>query len=220
MSDAPTPAAASDPTAPQGDPATPPASATTQSPVDSLGEKQLSLQVDVWKTMVSVQQHFNDIGWRIRSLAITALTFTLGATFFGYLNADNATLGNLTTNPAALVPLLGVMIWLFFWFADGVWYHRLLTGAGKAAGPVEATLKQSGIDAGLSTSITEASHSKWLGFESNSTRKLNTFYLCGIAILLLTAIGVVVLSAHQSPKAHESMSTSTSTPTPSFSRTP
>lgn len=212
MSDAPTPP--SNPAPSPNDTPTDSAPPVDQPPADALSKEQLSLQLDVWKTMVGVQQHFNDIGWRIRSLAITALTFTLGATFFGYLNADPATLWNLSVNPAALVPILGIMIWLLFWFADGVWYHRLLTGAGKAAGPVETFLKQNGVGANLSTSITEASHAKWMGIRSNSTRKLNTFYVCGIVILLLTAGGVVTLSVDWDSQPHTPM------PTPSSTRTP
>lgn len=154
----------------------------------------LTAQIEVWKKVVDVQQHFNDIGWRIRALAMTALTFTLGATFFGYLNAEPVSLGSLRFNPAAFVPVLGLLIWLLFWFADGVWYHRLLSGAGAAAGPVEKQLESLGISADLSTEIQKASHRKWLRVEMTSTRKLNIFYLTGSAILLITALALLAMT--------------------------
>lgn len=151
--------------------------------------------IDLWKTVVGVQQHFNDIGWRIRSLAITALTFTLGAAFFGYLNAENVSFGSVSFNPSALVPLLGLSIWLLFWFADGVWYHRLLKGAQAAAAPIEESLKRLGIDAGLSTEITKASRAGWGPFEEmSSTQKLNIFYGAGVCILCLVGIGIALLT--------------------------
>ena len=156
----------------------------------------VAAQIEAWKKIVDVQQHFNDIGWRIRSLAMTALTFTLGATFFGYLNADPVTVGAFQFNPAAFVPILGLLIWFLFWFADGIWYHRLLSGAGVAAGPVEKRLKELGVTADLSTEIQKASHKKWLGREMNSTRKLNIFYCSGFVILLITAAALVLMTGH------------------------
>jgi hypothetical protein len=170
--------------------------------------------IDIWKTIVGVQQHFNDIGWRIRSLSITALTFTLGATFFGYLNADNVHLGQLTFNPSIFVPVLGLAIWVLFWFADGIWYHRLLKGAQVAAGPIEATLRAHGIDAGLSQAITDASHEKWLGKEMNSTLKLNIFYGAGTAVLILVAIGVFLLTLDWEAALTGVQPALTHTPTP------
>lgn len=150
--------------------------------------------VEVWKQIVAVQQHFNEIGWRIRSIAITTLTFTLGATFFGYLNAEAVQLGSWAVNPSALVPVIGALIWCLFWFADGIWYHRLLKGAGAAAGPVEEELKAAGIHAGLSTAIAESSHAPWLRMKMTSTLKLNIFYVLGVVVLLANAVGILALS--------------------------
>ncbi|MCA1306500.1 hypothetical protein LC082_06270 [Microbacterium esteraromaticum] len=154
----------------------------------------LAAQVEVWKKIVEVQQHFNDIGWRIRGLAMTALTFTLGATFFGYLNADPVTVGSLGFSPAAFVPVLGFLLWALFWFADGIWYHRLLSGAGAAAAPVEEKLKEHGITADLSTEIQNASHLRWLCWEMNSTRKLHLFYGAGAVILVITALALLLMT--------------------------
>ncbi|WP_431220355.1 hypothetical protein [Leifsonia xyli] len=177
---------------------------------DGSGPSEVGLQIEVWKKIVDVQQHFNDIGWRIRSLAITALTFTLGATFFGFLNAHPKTIGALTYNPASLVPVLGLFVWWLFWFADGIWYHRLLSGAGKSAGPIEESLKSQHIDAGLSTEITNASHRAWFGVPMTSTRKLHIFYVLGTIILLLAAVSVFLLTFQLAPVIPP-----TSTPTPS-----
>lgn len=155
----------------------------------------LEENLEAWKHVVSVQQHFNEIGWKIRGLAITALTFILGATFFGFLNAGLTRIGRFEFNPSAIVPVIGLMIWLLFWFADGIWYHRLLGGAGKAASRIETHLVAHGIHAGLSDAITEASHKKWLWMESTSTKKLHTFYTFGSIILLGTAVAVFLMGS-------------------------
>lgn len=42
-------------------------------------EDRVKHYIELWKQTVAVQQHFNDIEWRIRQLALTALTFALGA---------------------------------------------------------------------------------------------------------------------------------------------
>jgi len=181
---------------------------------DSDGTKEASVQIEVWKKIVDVQQHFNDIGWRIRALAMTALTFTLGASFFGYLNAAPVLVGTLQFSPAAFVPVLGLLIWFLFWFADGIWYHRLLTGAGVAAGPVEAHLKELGVVADLSTEIQKASHRTWVGLEMNSTRKLNIFYGLGIVILLITALSLLLMTGSWVEPAMTHSPAETATPTP------
>ena len=42
-------------------------------------DDKVPFYLDMWKQTVTVQQHFNDIEWRIRGLALTVLTFALGA---------------------------------------------------------------------------------------------------------------------------------------------
>ena len=144
----------------------------------------------IWTQVVSVQQHFNDLGWRIRSIAITTMTFTLGAAFFGYLNATPVPFQDGTVNPAALVPILGLLIWAMFWFMDALWFHRLLKGAGNAATETEALLNAHGIAANLSGEIYKASPVKVWG---RSTRRLHTFYLFGAAVLVGTTVVLYML---------------------------
>lgn len=159
-----------------------------------MNPERINGQVEVWKHIVDVQQHFNDIEWRIRALAITALTFILGATFFGYLNAEPVEVCGFEFNPSGYIPLLGIMIWCLFWFADGAWYHRLLSGAGRAAAPVEERLAELGILTNLSGEIKNASHDKWFCMNMKSTIRLNIFYWMGILVLLLTLVLILLSS--------------------------
>lgn len=109
--------------------ATPAASATTVTPMDprlelSLNE-QVGYYVDLWKKAVDVQQHFNDIEWRIRGLALTVATFAFGAAGVGA--KDNTKIGPLSLG--TLIILLGLLLWYAFYFVDRVWYHPLLKAA-------------------------------------------------------------------------------------------
>lgn len=140
--------------------------------------------LDVWKKVVDVQQHFNDLGWRIRALALTALTFALGATGFTYVNAGRIPqLGNLSA--AAFVPLLGLVLWAAFWFMDAAWFHRLLKGSVDEGIQVEGILKQAGMRVDLGSHIGRASP---LG-KLHSTGKLNLFY--GVIALVLSGLSLL-----------------------------
>src|SRR5436305_1640039 len=93
--------------------------------------------IDVWKAIVDVQMHFNDIEMRIRSVFIT-LVLALGASI-GFM-ADKKlaiVVGSVTIFFVILLSLLGVIAAYLFYFIDRHWYHRLLVGAVKHAIEIE-----------------------------------------------------------------------------------
>ena len=49
--------------------------------------------LEMWKKTVTVQQHFNDIEWRIRSVGLTAVAAVLGTASLSSTNAGRLTLG-------------------------------------------------------------------------------------------------------------------------------
>lgn len=176
-------------------------------------DAKLDAHLKLWDKAVDVQQHFNDIGWRIRALALTVLTFTFGATGFAYANTDPIDLWHLKVSPAAAVPLLGLAIWIAFWFTDAGWYHKLLVGAVKEGIAQENALDAFGIKASLGKKIGDESpiyfhwprspRAKRNGesrkpviwnskpFKLHSKHKLNAFY--GAIALLLVAATVVLI---------------------------
>lgn len=111
----------------------------------------------LWEKAIDVQQHFNDIGWRIRALGLTVITFTLGATGVTYANTTSLDLFGRWTNPAFLVPVVGAVIWISFWFTDAGWFHKLLVGAVMDGIRLEKLLKEHGIHAALGSAIGDAS---------------------------------------------------------------
>ena len=147
--------------------------------------------VDAWKKTIEVQQHFNDLSWRIRALWLTALTFALGATFIAFKDGKAVELIWLgQKSPALLVPVVGLLLWLAFWFVDRQWYHRLLVGAVREGMSLETKLKELGVDVALTKTIGDSSPwNTWLG-TLHSAHKLNLFYVLGGLPLVVSLLVV------------------------------
>jgi hypothetical protein len=153
-----------------------------------------SLLLEVWKATVEVQKHFNDIGLRIRSLALTALTFILGGTAFAFLNGDLLRVPVLQVlSPAVFLPIIGVPLWVAFWIIDVRWYHRLLRGAVAEGKEIEEMLSVNGVPVSLAKKIEDASRfPRGTGWPAQkASRRLNTFYACGCVALALASLFVL-----------------------------
>lgn len=109
--------------------------------------------ISLWKTSVEVQQHFNDIEWRIRGLALTVATFALGAA--GVAARDGTTIGPVSLG--SFVLLLGLLLWYAFYFVDRYWYHPLLKGAVEEGTEFEAAIRRHLPEAHMTAGITERS---------------------------------------------------------------
>lgn len=99
--------------------------------------ERLKIAVDVWKYVVSVQMHFNDIGMKIRYLYFTILAAAIGA--IGYVQGKHVEIPYLDLRLSlAMMVLVAIMaITALFYFIDRHWYHRLLQGSVKAAAEIE-----------------------------------------------------------------------------------
>jgi len=184
------------------------------------GDALLDGYLELWKKTVDVQQHFNDIQWRIRGLALTAVTFTLGAAALAARDAETtdlhfSLLGWHFTQPLPrMIIFAGLGLWLMFGFVDGGWYHQFLKGAVYHGHDLEDELRKAGLSkAGLSKRITFASQVTLLQRKANrpkfevplskdkpdlnvrlrtlnSTRRLYLFYLLVAGLLLLIGLGL------------------------------
>lgn len=157
--------------------------------------ERCSQYVDLWKQTVQVQQHFNDLEWRIRGLALTAATFALGAS--AVAAKDGTKFYGISLGSSVLIA--GLILWFGFYFVDRYWYHPLLIGSVKHGEKLEDELQTYLPKAGLTKEITAASHikpPKGLGRIARSTpdntlrseQKLRIFYWIGAITLILTAI--------------------------------
>lgn len=165
-------------------------------------EERLKGYIELWKQTVAVQQHFNDIEWRIRQLALTALTFTLGAAAVAAKDRVTVVLFGINLQLSSTLLIFGLSLWLSFYFVDQVWYHRLLIGAVRHGEALEASIREFLPEAGLTQSISTASpytlkigHGRfarnWL---IHSTVKLRIFYIAGAIALIVGAVALQISS--------------------------
>lgn len=194
--------------------------------------------LDAWKQSVDVQQHFNDICWRIRGLALTALTFSLGGAALAA--RDSVKLGSLQLS--MLIALGGLVLWSGFAYLDTRYYHRLLKGSTEQTTALEKALANLGLpELGLASAITKSSATAPLRvdlYRSNKARirrlfrrsvqtpgpfrevrsstKLRNFYGVVMALLILSA--ALLQSAgevQRKPDAQQEVLLILTTPTPS-----
>jgi len=158
---------------------------------------KLNGYLEMWKQTVTVQQHFNEIEWKIRGLALTALTFTLGAASFTASTTDSPRaidlLGGRASSSAVMI-LIGLLIWLAFFFVDAGWYHKLLKASVEHGELLEKEIQAYLPGAGLTARISDRSPSRvWLTkWQLHSSGKLKMFY-CTIATMLAVLASVLQL---------------------------
>ncbi|WP_122550747.1 hypothetical protein [Pseudomonas viridiflava] len=87
--------------------------------------------IEVWKAVIEVQIHFNDIGMRIRGMFVTIVLALFASLGFLLDKKIGLEAGRLVVQFAVVVPLFGVLGTYLFYFMDRYWYHRLLIGAVK-----------------------------------------------------------------------------------------
>lgn len=159
------------------------------------------LQLEAWKTTVQVQQHFNDIAMKIRSLAITVLTAVLAAAAVAIKDGTKLDVFGVSVPLGSALLFVGAVTWALFYFVDQIWYHRLLLGAVKHGLALEKKLAAYGDGFGLTTAIKKESPHQFKLFGVNlngpmhSSTKLSFFYGCVELLLilatLLSAVGTI-----------------------------
>lgn len=141
--------------------------------------------LEVWKKMVDVQMHFNEIGLKIRNFALTVYTFILAG--IGFLINENIS-GNII---GMLIFLGGIVIFSFF-LVDRNWYHLYLKAVGKKAGEFEEEWFKENPEMKMSTQIAlDSNKGEKILFkkvEYNSTKRFNWFYYPLLISLLLGSL--------------------------------
>lgn len=161
--------------------------------------------LEAWKVTIGVQQHFNDIGLKVRQFALTVLAAVLAASAAVLDTGTAVKIWGFTTSLAVLFLLAGALVWLAFYFVDRIWYHPLLLGAVKHAEQLEEMLTDDVPGISLTRSISNASPVTVVGHEMHSGTKMSVFYVVIFVVLLALATG-----AHRG--AQEPSRPSTATP--------
>ncbi len=163
--------------------------------VDSnLKWEDVKVCVEVWKKIIDVQQHFNEIELNIRNLAVTILVAVFGATgivlkdgykfdFFGY-----------ATSVSIWILVAGVVGLLALYFMDRFWYHQFLYGAVEQAIYLEKRLKNILPEIALSSAIKRTSPFKVKFLKIRSTTKITLLY--GLFLILLFTTGWIISTKH------------------------
>jgi hypothetical protein len=113
--------------------------------------------IEIWKTIVEVQQHFNDIEMKIRSLFVTIVAAVGAAQGFLIEKSLSFPLGSVKVLYAIVLPLLGIVAAYLFYFMDRYWYHRLLMGAVLQGGMIEEKYKSELPELALGAKISKES---------------------------------------------------------------
>jgi hypothetical protein len=113
--------------------------------------------IEIWKTSIEVQQHFNDIEMKIRGFFIAIMVAIVAAQGFLLEKRLSFPLGSVTILYATFLPLVGVVAAYLFYFMDRYWYHRLLIGAVLHAGAIEKKYESELPELGLGAKISERS---------------------------------------------------------------
>ena len=169
-------------------PTSPPSQAvpSTPPPAPPLGAGQ----IEIWKKIVDVQQHFNDLELRIRNFALIVTGAFLGLGGYAIKDAGVVTLFGLEVSIAGLVVVSAIFPLAAFYFMDRLWYHRLLDGSVYAGIEAETALKDLGYKVDLGSKIKEHSPFKlWLTKKKmiRSATKMDLFYAILAGSLLVVA---------------------------------
>jgi hypothetical protein len=147
--------------------------------------EKLKSNIEIWKTVISVQQHFNTIEMQIRNFAVSILAGILAAAGLALRDPKNITIFNSTVSSASAILIGGIIVLLSFYFMDRFWYHRLLQGAVSRGEDLETEIKKVLPQVALSQTI--RANSPVGGIRSD--RKIDIFYGIIIFFMLITAIG-------------------------------
>jgi phosphoglycolate phosphatase-like HAD superfamily hydrolase len=172
-----------------------------------------SAVVEVWKKVVDVQQHFNDLELRIRNYALTVL----GGLFavIGFAIKEHAYRGGLVGVLVASLVLLYA-----FYFMDRHWYHPLLLGSVKHGSFIEDRYRRNFPEMGLTTAIGNTSGEVkvwWWPSVLHSDKRVFLFYAIVAASLFAMLISMLVLvnfepaQSTSVPTAQASVSTPSTT---------
>jgi FMN phosphatase YigB (HAD superfamily) len=148
------------------------------------GQDRITHVLEMWKTTVGVQQHFNDLELRIRNYAVTLLVAVLGVTAVTLKDNSRLEVFGLETTLPATVILAGLVGWLAFYFMDRLWYHRLLLGSVLHGLSIEKPNAAKYPEIQLTTTIGNASPIQVGRFKIRTHHKLDFFYIlvaCGLA---------------------------------------
>lgn len=96
--------------------------------------------LEVWKTTIDVQKHFNELGLRVRSIAVTVLGAFLATAGYALKERSGVQFVGQQVSLTGMILLAALVCWIAFYVMDRLWYHRLLRAAVQHGRKVEQSL--------------------------------------------------------------------------------
>lgn len=151
----------------------------------------IGLQIEIWKQVIDVQKHFNDLCLRVRNVGISLLGVLLAAG--AALHANNVVIhfASRDVSVAFWFLVVGLIVWLAMYVMDRQWYHVLLRASVEHGISIERRLMDTFPDIGLATHVQRRNHEGHLG---TGARKLTVFYGAVTFILLVTMVLLLLAS--------------------------
>lgn len=169
--------------------------------------EEVKAWIEIWKKIVDVQQHFNDIELRIRNYALIVVGALLALGGYALKESVAIQLLGAELSAASVIVFAAVIPLLSFYFMDRFWYHRLLDGSVNAGIEVEKKLQALGYDIKLGQEISKASPFVWRLWgekidvdacwcklpsrKMRSKHKMDFFYLALTAALLAVSFALI-----------------------------
>lgn len=151
-----------------------------------------STTLEMWKTAVTVQQHFNDLELRIRNFAVTLLVTVIGAAALALKEHYVIKLAGADFPLSAGIQCAGIIGWLAFYLMDRFWYHRLLIAAVMHAGDIESRFATTSPELGLTNAIGKGSAWRVGKLSIRSSERIDLFYAAGLTVLVALIILLIV----------------------------
>ncbi|EKO3500162.1 hypothetical protein K6U20_17565 [Vibrio fluvialis] len=150
----------------------------------------LKLNVEVWKKIVDVQQHFNDLEMKVRNFGLLIVSAFISAIGVSLKSQYEAEVVGYNIPVATFLALGSFIVWMLVFLVDVYWYHPLLKGAVLKGIEMEKQIKTQLPNINLTGKIGEESAVSILGFKNvRSTTKAKIFYLgIGGVLLILTVL--------------------------------
>ncbi len=146
--------------------------------------------IEIWKKTIEVQQHFNDIGLKIRTAAVTVLSAFIAAIGFSIKENLIVTIFDSQMALSVVLSLGAMVVWWAFYFMDKNWYHRFLLGAVEYGEFLEKGNPALFGESGLTGVIRKKSPNKFCSIELHSNHKFYIFYGVPVVLLIIVAYGI------------------------------
>jgi hypothetical protein len=160
----------------------------------------LKLNVDIWKKVIDVQQHFNDLEMKVRNFGLLVVAAFISAIGVSLKSQYETQVWDQNIPIAAFLALGALIIWLHVFLVDVYWYHPLLKGAVLKGIDIENEIKTHLPNVDLTQKIGEQSAVDIFCFkEVRSTTKAKFFY-SGISFVLL-ALTIILATLDINSKA-------------------